>query len=98
MISLRKTIGRTILLVTALGCAAGLSPLAASPATAAGKKLTVAYIAPSLDISYWQWVGYGVEKKAAELGMNYISFTSENSPGTQMNNIRTAVTRGVDAI
>ena len=67
-------------------------------AQAQEKKLTVAYIAPSLDISYWQWVAYGVKTKAAELGMNYVEYTSENSPAKQMDNIRTAVTRGVDAI
>ena len=30
----------------------------------AQEKKTVAYLAPSLDISYWQWVGYGVKEKA----------------------------------
>jgi ribose transport system substrate-binding protein len=28
---------------------------------------TVAYIAPSLDISYWQWVGYGVKERAKDV-------------------------------
>ncbi|HEY9068571.1 MAG TPA: substrate-binding domain-containing protein [Burkholderiaceae bacterium] len=83
--------------------AAGALMLAAAMAVpgaaqAQDKKLTVAYIAPSLDISYWQWVGYGVKSKAAELGMNYVEYTSENSPAKQMDNIRTAVTKGVDAI
>ena len=62
------------------------------------KKPTVVYLAPSLDISYWQWVAYGVKSRAAELGMDYIEMTSENSPTTQMNNARTSVTRGVDAV
>ncbi len=80
-----------------------LAGVAGTTATLSGiaraqKKYTVAYIAPSLDISYWQWVGYGVKTKAAELGMNYVEMTSENSPGTQMNNVRTALTRGVDAV
>src|ERR1700712_2440989 len=74
----------------------GLS-LAAGAASAADAK-TVAYIAPSLDISYWQWVGYGVKERAKELGMNYIELTSENSPAKQMDNVRTALTRGVSAI
>lgn len=75
------------------------SAIAALPGDAAAqKKDTVVYIAPSLDISYWQWVAYGVKTKAAELGMNYIEMTSENSPGTQMNNVRTALTRGVSAV
>ena len=74
----------------------GLS-LTADSASAADAK-TVAYIAPSLDISYWQWVGYGVKERAQELGMNYIELTSENSPAKQMDNVRTALTRGVSAI
>lgn len=61
-------------------------------------KYTVAYLAPSLDISYWQWVGYGVKEKATELGMDYVEYTSENSPAKQMDNARTAVTKGVNAI
>src|SRR5579863_5326367 len=64
----------------------------------ADEKYTVAYIAPSLDISYWQWVGYGVKTQAAALGMDYVEYTSENSPAKQMDAIRTAVTRGVKAI
>ncbi|WP_254366976.1 substrate-binding domain-containing protein [Paraburkholderia sp. NMBU_R16] len=64
----------------------------------AQSKPTVAYIAPSLDISYWQWVAYGVKQRAQELGMNYVEFTSENSPAKQMDNVRTALTRGVSAI
>ncbi len=51
----------------AAACAViGLATVAAHPASAADKKLTVAYIAPSLDISYWQWVAYGAKTKAAE--------------------------------
>jgi ribose transport system substrate-binding protein len=65
---------------------------------AQAKKLTVAYIAPSLDISYWQWVAYGAKTRAAELGMEYIEMDSHNSPVDQMTNVRTAITRGVDAI
>jgi ribose transport system substrate-binding protein len=67
-------------------------------AAMAEDKFTVAYLAPSLDISYWQWVGYGVKEKATELGMDYVEYTSENSPAKQMDNARTAVTKGVDAI
>lgn len=64
----------------------------------AGDKLTVAYIAPSLDIDYWQWVAHGVQQEAAKLGMNYVEYSSENSPAKQMDNARVAVTRGVNAI
>ncbi|TMV59070.1 substrate-binding domain-containing protein, partial [Thioclava sp. BHET1] len=61
-------------------------------------KMTVAYIAPSMDIDYWQWVAHGVKEEAKALGMNYVEYTSENSPAKQMDNARIAVTRGVDAI
>ncbi|MBB5497780.1 substrate-binding domain-containing protein [Paraburkholderia sp. MM5384-R2] len=86
-----------------LGRLIGASALALSMAFAsqmsfAADRQTVAYIAPSLDISYWQWVAYGVKQRAKELGMDYIEFTSENSPAKQMDNVRTAMTRGVSAI
>lgn len=74
-----------------------VATLGAAAAHAQEKKI-VAYLAPSLDISYWQWVGYGVKEKAQALGMDYVEFTSENSPAKQMDNARTAVTKGVDAI
>lgn len=67
-------------------------------AAAQDGKRTVAYIAPSLDIDYWQWVAHGVKQKAEELGMGYVEYTSENSPAKQMDNARVAVTRGVEAI
>lgn len=80
-------------LLTATTIVAGLATGAM-----AEDEFTVAYLAPSLDISYWQWVGYGVKQKATELGMGYVEYTSENSPAKQMDNARTAVTKGVDAI
>ncbi|CAB3656866.1 substrate-binding domain-containing protein [Paraburkholderia rhynchosiae] len=78
--------------------ALALSMAFASQTLFAADKQTVAYIAPSLDISYWQWVAHGVKQRAKELGMDYIEFTSENSPAKQMDNVRTAMTRGVSAI
>ncbi|KMO32074.1 ABC transporter substrate-binding protein [Methylobacterium variabile] len=86
---------RGLALATALALAAA-APAAAE--TKPGKKFTVAYIAPSLDISYWQWVAYGAKTKAKELGIDYIELDSHNSPVDQMTNVRTALTRGVDAI
>ncbi len=81
-----------------LAMAAGAALVALSSVSHAEDKKTVAYLAPSLDISYWQWVGFGVKQKAEELGMDYVEFTSETSPAKQMDNARTAVTKGVDAI
>lgn len=83
---------------TALIAALLASAALAGTGHAQEERRTIAYIAPSLDISYWQWVGYGVRQKAEELGMEYVEYTSENSPARQMDNARTAVTRGVDAI
>jgi ribose transport system substrate-binding protein len=67
-------------------------------ANAEEKKFTVAVIMPSLDISYWQWVAYGAKTKAQELGMNVIELDSHDSPTEQMSNIRTAITKGANAI
>ncbi len=91
-----KSRGRKVLALAA-GVAFAIA-FATGSADAQDKKKTVAYLAPSLDISYWQWVGYGVKQKAQELGMDYVEYTSENSPAKQMDNARTAVTKGVDAI
>lgn len=43
-------------------------------------------------------MAYGAKTKAAELGMNYLEMDSHNSPSEQMTNIRTALTKGVDAV
>ncbi|WP_414442322.1 substrate-binding domain-containing protein [Burkholderia sp. 22PA0106] len=90
--AMRKPYGR--LVAAAVLIAAAMT----SQTSFAQAKQTIAYIAPSLDISYWQWVAYGVKQRAKELGMNYVEFTSENSPAKQMDNVRTALTRGVSAI
>ncbi|ASW09903.1 substrate-binding domain-containing protein [Rhizobium sp. 11515TR] len=79
-----------------MAMAAGV--LIAQGANATDKKLTVAYIAPSLDIDYWQWVAHGVQQRAKELGMDYVEYTSENSPAKQMDNARVIATRGVNAV
>ncbi|MEA3537038.1 substrate-binding domain-containing protein [Rhizobium sp. CC-YZS058] len=89
---MRGTLTITLVAITATALAATFNTASAQ------EKKTVAYLAPSLDISYWQWVGYGVKQKAAELGMDYVEYTSENSPAKQMDNARTAITKGVDAI
>ncbi|MGF6977585.1 ribose transport system substrate-binding protein [Paraburkholderia sp. JPY465] len=81
-----------------VACTAMALATFASQSAFAQAKQTVAYIAPSLDISYWQWVAYGVKERAKELGMNYVELTSENSPAKQMDNVKTALTRGVSAI
>lgn len=89
---------KTKTLTLAAATVFALSGLAVMGSEAQAKKYTVAYIAPSLDISYWQWVAYGAKTRAAELGVDYIEMDSHNSPVDQMTNVRTAITRGVDAI
>jgi ribose transport system substrate-binding protein len=70
----------------------------AGTAKAEDKKFTVAVIMPSLDISYWQWVAYGAKTEAQKLGMSSIELDSHNSPTEQMTNVRTAITKGANAI
>jgi ribose transport system substrate-binding protein len=60
--------------------------------------MTVAYLAPSLDISYWQWVYSGVQQQAAKMGLKAKSYNANNSPGVQASNIKTAITSGADMI
>lgn len=57
-----------------LAMAAGAALAALSSVSHAEDRKTVAYLAPSLDISYWQWVGFGVKQKAQELGSGPINF------------------------
>jgi ribose transport system substrate-binding protein len=67
--------GRT-LRSAATVCLAAVALAASRPEPAEAKdKYMVAYVAPSLDISYWQWVAYGAKTKAAELGMDYVEMT-----------------------
>jgi len=61
-----------------------------------GKK--VAYLAPSLDISYWQWVYAGVKQQAGAMGMKAVSYNANNSPGDQLSNVNTAINAGADIL
>ena len=61
-----------------------------------GKKII--YLAPSLDIEYWQWVEDGVRMACEEFGAEYSTLVAENSDAKQATNAETAVTMGVDAV
>lgn len=61
-----------------------------------GKKII--YLAPSLDIEYWQWVEDGVRLACEEFGAEYSTLVAENSDAKQATNAETAVTMGVDAV
>lgn len=83
-----------------LGAAALLAAFSSAEphAVQAKEPMTAVYIAPSLNIPYRQLVAYGLKTQSAKLVMRHVEFTSENSPGNQMNNINTALTRGVGAV
>lgn len=90
----------TAIVLTAAACGgtSGTPSANASSGSGGGKHYTVAYLAPSLGISYWQWVGYGVQEQAKRLHMKYIQYDSNNDPAKQLANMNTAVTLGVNAI
>ena len=58
----------------------------------------IVYLAPTLDIEYWQWVEEGVKMACEEYGVTYTTFVAENSAATQAQNAETAVTLGADAV
>ena len=61
-----------------------------------GKKIV--YIAPSLDIEYWQWVEDGVRQACEEYGVSVEVYVSNNSAADQAENGETAVIQGADAV
>lgn len=61
-----------------------------------GKKIV--YIAPSLDIEYWQWVEDGVRQACEEYGVSIEVYVSNNSAADQAENGETAVIQGFDAV
>jgi ribose transport system substrate-binding protein len=102
---MRKTTLLTVAAATLLALAACSSGSSSPPSAQAAGAVksgahgkTVAYFAPSLGISYWQWVGYGVQEQAAALGMKYVSYNANNDPGQQLANMHTAIVDGVSAI
>lgn len=43
----------------------------------------IVYLAPTLDIEYWQWVEEGVKMACEEYGVTYTTFVAENSAATR---------------
>ena len=58
----------------------------------------IVYLAPTLDIEYWQWVEEGVKMACEEYGATYTTYVAENSAATQAQNGETAITLGADAV
>jgi len=69
---------------------------ASSGGSAEGTK--IAYLVPSLDITYWQWVKYGVEQAAKDLNFKVNTYDATNSPAKQAENTHTALTVGAKGI
>jgi ribose transport system substrate-binding protein len=69
---------------------------AASGGDSGGQK--IAYLVPSLDITYWQWVKYGVEQAAKDLDFKVNTYDATNSPAKQAENAQTALTVGAKGI
>lgn len=59
---------------------------------------TIVYLAPSLDILYWQWVEAGVKQACEAAGAVCVTYVSENDAAKQLNNCNTAIVQGVDGI
>ncbi|MFF4806364.1 substrate-binding domain-containing protein [Streptomyces sp. NPDC002144] len=82
--------------LAAVGCQANSSATPGQAKTVKGMK--VAYLAPSLDISYWQWVYSGVQQEARKHGLKVTRYNANNSPSAQLANVKTAIAAGADMI
>ena len=58
----------------------------------------IAYLVPSLDITYWQWVKYGVEQQAKQHKLQVNTYDATNSPAKQRDNVQTALTVGAKGV
>jgi len=92
--ALSATVLATVLV--AAGCQDGNSATQGQAKTVKGLKL--AYLAPSLDISYWQWVYSGVRQEARKHGIKVTQYNANNSPGAQLANVKTAIAAGAKMI
>lgn len=84
-----------LLLTTAVlaGAAIGVSPR-----EAAAQSKEIAYITPSLSVSFWRYVAVGVEAGAKEGGYKITTLDSNNDGQTQIKNAQDAIARGVAGI
>lgn len=82
----------------ASGSSAASSVIASSSTSDAGEGGTIAYLTPSKDILYWQWVEDGVEQAAEAAGYDVVTYDSKNSATDQATNAQDAITKGVKGI
>lgn len=60
----------------------------------------IAYLTPSLDVPFWNYVKHGVEDQAAEVmpGATVTVYDSKDNANTQLSNAQDAITKQVDGI
>ncbi len=88
----RTLLGVLLSSAVALGAFVGGAPVA----NAANKE--IAYITPSLSVSFWRYVATGVEAGAKEGGYTVVTLDSNNDGSTQLKNAQDAIARGVAGI
>jgi ribose transport system substrate-binding protein len=79
---------------------AGLVTMAAALTTAStyAQQKDIVYITPSLNVSFWRYVGAGVEASAKAAGYSVKLLDSNNDGATQLKNAQDAIAKGVAGI
>ncbi|WHH57277.1 substrate-binding domain-containing protein [Petroclostridium sp. X23] len=99
----RFVIGIVILLLVigSIGCTSisnkNNTPDSDSVAVVKDKKI-IAFIAPSQEILFFQWIKYGIEQAAQQAGYKVVTYDSHNSASQQAANAQTAITVGVSGV
>lgn len=98
---LRLAAATTAVALAAAACSTSTTTASATsksrhPTTVSG--MTVAYLAPSLSISYWQWVYTGVQREAHKYKLKAVQYNASNSPSAQLADVHTAITAGAKMI
>lgn len=69
---------------------------------AVAEPLKVAYLCPSLDVTFWRYCRYGVENQLktvlGEANVEVVTYDSKNDANTQLNNAQDAITKQFDYI
>jgi ribose transport system substrate-binding protein len=63
-----------------------------------GKKWTIAYMTPGLDVSFWRALSTGIHRAGEALDIKVVGADSRNSSATQRTNVQDLITAGVKAI
>ncbi|WHH57969.1 substrate-binding domain-containing protein [Petroclostridium sp. X23] len=93
----------SILMITTLSGCSKAKQLAGSWSILpenADSSIKVAYIAPSMEISFWRFVSNGIKREAEKLGIqtDIQIYNSKDNAAIQLENTRDAITKQVDAI